>query len=192
MNLERITVNPQQCGGHPCIRGLRIRVQEVLELQAAGAIAEEMILEDYPYLDREDISATLQYAAHQIDHAILFVACCASWWMPSFRPHGITAQGKTAEHVADVGMARASDRKIWDSARQTSAVIVAKDEDFAIHVIHGDGPTVLWLHLGNCWRQALLDRFACQPVATDPEHFASEGNAPGAERVTPPGGGEPL
>ncbi|MBU2721446.1 DUF433 domain-containing protein [Acidithiobacillus ferridurans] len=49
MHLERITINPQQCGGRPCIRGLRIRVQDILELLAAGATTAE-ILEDYPYL----------------------------------------------------------------------------------------------------------------------------------------------
>ena len=54
MHLERITINPHQCGGRPCIRGLRIRVQDILELLAAGATAAE-ILEDYPYLEPEDI-----------------------------------------------------------------------------------------------------------------------------------------
>lgn len=61
-NLERITVNPLQCGGRPCIRGLRIRVKDVLDLLAAGASRVE-ILEDYPYLEDEDISAVLAYAA---------------------------------------------------------------------------------------------------------------------------------
>jgi uncharacterized protein (DUF433 family) len=69
----RITVNPSQCAGRPCIRGLRIRVQNILELLAAGATSEE-ILEDDPYLEPEDIAASLKYAAQQADHAILFVA----------------------------------------------------------------------------------------------------------------------
>ena len=70
--LHRITVNPEQCGGRPCIRGLRIRVKDVLELLAAGASHEE-ILEDYPYLEPEDVTAVLEFAAKQSDHPILRV-----------------------------------------------------------------------------------------------------------------------
>ena len=68
--IDRITVDPEQCAGRPCIRGLRIRVKDVLELLAAGATQEE-ILADYPYLEPEDITAVLQFAARQSDHPIL-------------------------------------------------------------------------------------------------------------------------
>ena len=71
--LDRITFDPQQCGGRPCIRGMRIRVKDVLELLAYGADEEE-ILRDYPYLEAEDIRACLQYAAAQVDHAVLKAA----------------------------------------------------------------------------------------------------------------------
>ena len=54
--IERITMTPDVCGGRPCIRGLRIRVKDVLDLLAAGATREE-ILADYPYLEAEDITA---------------------------------------------------------------------------------------------------------------------------------------
>jgi uncharacterized protein (DUF433 family) len=70
--LQRITVDPEQCGGRPCIRGLRVRVKDILELLAAGASREE-ILEDYPYLEPEDITAALEYAAVQSDHPVLRV-----------------------------------------------------------------------------------------------------------------------
>ena len=60
--LHRITFNPAQLGGRPAIRGLRIRVKDVLDLLVAGASREE-ILEDYPYLEAEDISAALEFAA---------------------------------------------------------------------------------------------------------------------------------
>jgi uncharacterized protein (DUF433 family) len=73
MNLERlnrITVEAGKCGGRPCIRGLRIRVTDVLELLGAGASFEE-ILRDYPFLEREDILAALDYAAYQTDHVVL-------------------------------------------------------------------------------------------------------------------------
>ena len=71
--LHRITVDPNQCGGRPCLRGLRIRVRDVLDLLAAGADRAE-ILEDYPLLESEDITAALEYAAQQSDHPVLRVA----------------------------------------------------------------------------------------------------------------------
>jgi uncharacterized protein (DUF433 family) len=68
--LERITVNPRQCGGRPCIRGMRIRVSDVLDLFAAGLTAEQ-ILEEMPDLEIEDLKAALTYAARKLDHPIL-------------------------------------------------------------------------------------------------------------------------
>ena len=68
--LERITVDPVVCGGRPCIRGLRIGVKDVLDLLAAGATHDE-ILADYPYLQPEDITAVLEFAARQNDHPVL-------------------------------------------------------------------------------------------------------------------------
>jgi len=68
--LERITVNPRQCGGRPCIRGMRIRVSDVLDLFAAGLSAEE-ILEDLPDLEMDDIRASLTYAARKLNHPTL-------------------------------------------------------------------------------------------------------------------------
>lgn len=71
--LHRITFNPNQCGGRPCIRGMRIRVKDVLEMLAGGATEAE-ILESYPYLEREDIQASLEYAARSVDHGVVTVA----------------------------------------------------------------------------------------------------------------------
>jgi uncharacterized protein (DUF433 family) len=68
--LERITVNPRQCRGRPCIRGMRIRVSDVLDLFAAGLSAEE-ILEDLPDLEMDDIRASLEYAARKLNHPVL-------------------------------------------------------------------------------------------------------------------------
>ena len=68
--LERITFNPNQCGGRPCIRGMRIRVNDVLEMLAGGATEQE-ILQDYPYLESADIRACLEYAAAQVNHAVV-------------------------------------------------------------------------------------------------------------------------
>jgi uncharacterized protein (DUF433 family) len=68
--LNRITVNPDQCGGRPCIRGMRIRVVDILDLYAAGLSAEQ-ILEEMPDLERDDLKAALQYAARRMDHPVL-------------------------------------------------------------------------------------------------------------------------
>ena len=62
--MERITTNPQQCGGQPCIRGMRIRVADILELDAAG-LSSAQILADDPDLEAEDLEAALRYAAHR-------------------------------------------------------------------------------------------------------------------------------
>jgi uncharacterized protein (DUF433 family) len=67
---ERITYNPQQCGGKPCIRGMRIRVADILELYAAG-LSSEQILADFPDLEAEDLEAALRYAAREVDHPVL-------------------------------------------------------------------------------------------------------------------------
>ncbi len=69
----RITIDPNICGGKPCIRGMRIRVSDILSMLAAGASQDE-ILDDYPYLEAADIAAALDFAARQTDHPILRVA----------------------------------------------------------------------------------------------------------------------
>jgi uncharacterized protein (DUF433 family) len=71
--LKRITVEEGKCGGRPCIRGQRIRVTDILELLANGASYDE-ILSDYAVLEREDIYAAIEYAAHQTDHTVLQVS----------------------------------------------------------------------------------------------------------------------
>ncbi len=71
--LDRITIDPGMCGGRPCIRGLRIRVTDILGRLGAGASHQE-ILEDYPFLEEPDILAALEYAAAQTNHAILITA----------------------------------------------------------------------------------------------------------------------
>ena len=65
--LKRITTQPGQCGGRPCIRGIRIRVIDVLELLADGMNHEE-ILKQLPLLEEDDIRASLIYAARYMDH----------------------------------------------------------------------------------------------------------------------------
>ncbi len=64
--MERITQTPGLCGGRPCIRGMRIRVCDILEMLAENVNIEE-ILEDFPDLEREDIQACLIFAARRTE-----------------------------------------------------------------------------------------------------------------------------
>ena len=67
---ERITVDPEQCGGRPCIRGIRIRVTDVLDLLANGLTAQR-VLAEFPDLEPEDIHACLRFASQRIDHPVV-------------------------------------------------------------------------------------------------------------------------
>ena len=68
--MERITVDPDQCGGRPCIRGMRIRVTDVLDLLAAGLSADE-VLNEMPALERADVEACLRFASRKLNHPIV-------------------------------------------------------------------------------------------------------------------------
>ena len=67
---DRITVNPKQCGGKPCIRGMRIRVIDVLDLLANGLSVDD-VLAEFPKLEREDVLAAIRYARSKVDHVVL-------------------------------------------------------------------------------------------------------------------------
>lgn len=67
---DRITVDPQQCGGRPCIRGMRIRVSDILDLLASG-LSPDQVLQELPDLEREDIEACLRFASQRLDHPIV-------------------------------------------------------------------------------------------------------------------------
>jgi uncharacterized protein (DUF433 family) len=71
--LSRITINPEQCHGWPCIRGMRIRVADILEMLAQGA-SEKEILDDFPDLEADDIRACLEYAARMVGHSVVVAA----------------------------------------------------------------------------------------------------------------------
>jgi uncharacterized protein (DUF433 family) len=68
--LARITVDPDRCGGRPCVRGMRIRVTDVLDLLAAGLSRDE-VLGELPDLEPEDVEACLRFASRRVDHPIL-------------------------------------------------------------------------------------------------------------------------
>lgn len=67
---KRITADPEQCGGRPCIRGLRIRVSDVLDLLANDLTPEEVV-QELPDLELEDVRACLRFASHRFDHPVL-------------------------------------------------------------------------------------------------------------------------
>jgi len=67
---DRITIDPAQMHGRPCIRGLRISVADVLAMLAAG-MGRDDILKDYPYLENADIDAVLDFAAKQANHPVI-------------------------------------------------------------------------------------------------------------------------
>ena len=68
--LDRITFNPNQCGGRPCVRGMRIRVSDILDLFASGLDAAQ-ILDEMPDLEPDDLKACLTFASRRIDHPLL-------------------------------------------------------------------------------------------------------------------------
>ena len=67
---ERITSNPKQCGGRPCIRGMRIRVTDVLDLLESG-LSFDQILSELPDLEVDDIKASIAYARLHVDHPVI-------------------------------------------------------------------------------------------------------------------------
>lgn len=68
--MDRITVNPRQCGGRPCIRGMRIRVSDVLDLLADGMTTKQ-ILKEHPDLEADDIRACLRFASTRVSHPVV-------------------------------------------------------------------------------------------------------------------------
>ena len=71
--LDRITIEPDKCGGRPCIRGMRLRVKDVLDLLSNGASHAE-IIEDFPELEEDDIRAALAWAAAQASPRVVIAA----------------------------------------------------------------------------------------------------------------------
>ena len=67
---DRITIDPEQCGGRPCVRGMRIRIVDVLDLLANGLTQEE-ILKELPDLESNDIKACLHFASQRLNRPFL-------------------------------------------------------------------------------------------------------------------------
>ena len=133
--LKRITVDPERCGGRPTIRGMRIRVSDVLDMLATGETAET-ILAEYPYLEggRSQGRATLWRSRHRpqdrerrVTHRFLIDAQLPirlARWFERARDLKPAMSRRSRSN-------NASDREIWRYAAESSAVIVSKDADFA-------------------------------------------------------------
>ena len=67
---ERITVDPEQCGGRPCIRGMRVRVTDVLDL-LAGGLTQEQVMSELPHVEVDDIPACFRFASRRLDHPVV-------------------------------------------------------------------------------------------------------------------------
>jgi uncharacterized protein (DUF433 family) len=67
---DRITTDPEQCGGRPCVRGMRIRVSDVLDLLGHGLTADQVLVE-LPDLEADDVLACLRFASRRLDHPVL-------------------------------------------------------------------------------------------------------------------------
>lgn len=68
--LKRITMDPSICGGRPCVRGMRIRVSDVLDLLAAG-LSPQQVVDELPDLEPADVHACLVYASRRLNHPTL-------------------------------------------------------------------------------------------------------------------------
>jgi predicted nuclease of predicted toxin-antitoxin system len=80
--------------------------------------------------------------------------------LPPALARWLVGKGHEAEHVADCGLAEASDRAIWRYALDAEAVILTKDEDFSVRkTLEPTGPVIVWIRLGNTRREALLQWF---------------------------------
>jgi uncharacterized protein (DUF433 family) len=109
--LYRITVDPSQCGGRPCLRGLRIRVRDILDLLAAGATREE-ILADYPLLEAGDITAARIRGASERPSSIArgLMRFIVDAQLPPALARLLASNGHEAEHVANRNMASVPDK----------------------------------------------------------------------------------
>ena len=113
--LDRITVDPNKCCGRPCIRGLRVRVKDVLDMLAGGSSRAE-ILRDYQYLEDDDITAALEFASRATDHPVLGgfgeVKFLIDANLPPAFAEWLASEGHEAHHVSDLGLEAMPDREI--------------------------------------------------------------------------------
>lgn len=153
--LARITVNSKICGGRPTIRGMRIRVSDVLDLLSSG-LSSEQVVEELPDLEIEDVRACLLYAARRFEHPVLTTSACLKMiWLdaqlsPVIAPWLETEFKIKCMAVRDLGLRDAEDLLIFDRAKRANAIVMTKDSDFVeLLYTYGPPPRVIWLTCGN-------------------------------------------
>ena len=159
---HRITVDPGQCGGRPCLRGLRIRVRDVLDLLAAGGrprgnFSGLSAAGGRRHYRRAGICRASERPSRAARGLMRFLVDAQ---LPPALARWLADKGHKAAHVGDLGMQAAADAAIWDYALASSSAIVTKDEDFAQRkVLAETGPVVVWIRLPNTRRRDLLAWF---------------------------------
>lgn len=160
LHQERITYNPKQCGGKPCIRGMRVRVKDILEM-LAGGMTEAEILADFEYLESLDIRAALEYASMQADHPVLKVSqvkFLLDAHLPPVLARVMAREGYEVVHLFDLNMNAAADLDIWKYAGENDYVVISKDEDFIRWQADvRNGPRFIWVRTGNCKNKELIN-----------------------------------
>ena len=166
--IQRITLNPDVCNGKPTIRNMRFTVTQMLELLASG-MSQEEILEDYPYIEREDIQACLLYAAKMANAKSIIAA--AAWFsmlkfivdthLPPGLAQWLVKKGYDATHPYFLPPGeRMTDTEIRQLAVTESRIIITKDTDFFdYYLVKGTPPKVLLLEFGNIKNKLLLAQF---------------------------------
>ena len=147
-----ITIEPGKRSGKPCIRGMRITVQDVLEY-LAGGMTEEEILSDFPELTHEDIRACLAFAANRERQLAIMPQYEIVAWSKSFLETWKQLEEfyPGTAHIKSVLTTAADDRDIWQYAVENGFAIVSKDDDFEQRsILLGHPPKVIWIRLGNC------------------------------------------
>ena len=134
MIYRRITVDTNQMGGVPCIRGLRIPVATVVDMVAEGMSLPD-ILAAYPDLESEDVREALRFAAEAVREREISTSATGMRFLidNALSPQiadGLVAAGHDAVHVRDINMASASDQRIFDLAGQEGRTVVSADTDF--------------------------------------------------------------
>jgi predicted nuclease of predicted toxin-antitoxin system len=137
---------------------MRITVYDVFSYLAGGMTVQQ-VLEDFPYLTKEDIQACYAFAADRERLSSLAHSETSVW--PNLSPRLVVRLADLhpeSSHVFSLGIDQASDDQVWERARQEGYTIVTKDSDLSdLSVLRGFPPKVIWVRLGNCTTQQIED-----------------------------------